>query len=389
MSGESPAAGSVRPVLTAVAVGTATVLPGFLTGAMSLQISRELGLGLDTLGLVTGSFFLAAAAGSTPGGALAQRVGAAPAMRAAAAGGALSLLGVAVAARDLPALIACLALGGLANAVAQPAINLFLAERAPGGRRGVVFAVKQSAIPLAVLLSGLALPLIALPLGWRWTYGCAAGLVALLALGLRARRSAGVPEAPPAPDGPARRPALRLLAGAAMLASAGPAALGAFLVTTAVGVGFSEGDAGLLLVAGSLCTVAVRLAAGWLADRRADHGLTPMLMMLVGGAGGFALIAVDAPAAVLAGAILAFALGWGWPGIFNLSVVSRHLDSPASASGVTQTGVYAGAAGGPVCFGLLAGATSLPLAWAVSGVVALLGAGLVWLADRRYREALA
>ena len=131
----------------------------------------------------------------------------------------------------------------------------------------------------------------------------------------------------------------------------------------------------------------MRLTAGWLADRRGDHGLTPMLFMLVGGAVGFALLAVEAPATVLAGAILAFALGWGWPGIFNLSIVSRHLDSPATASGVTQTGIYAGAAAGPLCFGLLAGAASLSLAWAVTAVVALLGAGLVWHAEQRYRLA--
>lgn len=379
----------LRPVLAAVAVGTVTILPGFLTGAMSLQVSRELGLDLGTLGLATGSFFLAAAAGSTPGGVLAQRIGAPKAMRAATAGAALSLLGVAIAAHDLPTLIACLMVGGLANAIAQPAINLFIAERVPGSRRGVVFGIKQSSIPLAILLSGLALPVIALPLGWRWTFAGAAGGAILLSVVLRAVRRAGETGAPTPPKDAARQPALRYLAGAAVLASAGPNALGAFLVTTAVGVGVSEGGAGLLLVAGSLSSVAVRLTAGWVADRRGDHDLMPMLFMLIGGAFGFALLAVDAAAAVLAGAILAFALGWGWPGIFNLSIVSRHLDSPAAASGVTQTGIYAGAAGGPLCFGLLAGATSLSLAWAVTAVVALLGAGLVRYAEQRYRLAAA
>lgn len=235
-------------MLAAVAVGTVTILPGFLTGAMSLQVSRELGLDLGTLGLTAGSFFLAAAAGSTPGGVLAQRIGAPMAMRAATAGAALSLLGVAGAARDLPTLIACLMMGGLARAIAQPAINRFIAERVPGSRRGVVFGVKQSSIPLAILLSGLALPVIALPLGWRWTFAGAAGGAILLSVVLRAVLRAGETGGPTPPKDAARQPALRYLAGATVLASAGPNALGAFLVTTAVSVGVSEGGAGPLLL---------------------------------------------------------------------------------------------------------------------------------------------
>ena len=34
-------------------------------------------------------------------------------------------------------------------------------------RQGLAFGIKQSAIPAAVLISGLALPVLAIPLGWR------------------------------------------------------------------------------------------------------------------------------------------------------------------------------------------------------------------------------
>lgn len=115
----------------AIAVGTATILPGFLTGGLSVQIRRDLGFDVSAIGLATGTFFLAAALGSTPGGALAERIGATAAMRAAALASAASLAGVALLARSLAGLLAALFVGGLGNALAQPAINLYIAERRP------------------------------------------------------------------------------------------------------------------------------------------------------------------------------------------------------------------------------------------------------------------
>ena len=56
-------------------------------------------------------------------------------------------------------MFALLAVAGLANAVNQPAINLFMADQVPLDRQGLAFGIKQSAIPGAILVSGLALPL--------------------------------------------------------------------------------------------------------------------------------------------------------------------------------------------------------------------------------------
>lgn len=233
-----------------------------------------------------------------------------------------------------------------------------------------------------MLISGLSVPVLALTLGWRWAFGL--GALAALAVALSVAGTAASsrrrPEGRPRASGP-----LRQLAVSAVLASAGPNALGAYLATTAVAAGIGEGMAGLVLAAGSAVSIGVRVVAGWLADRTASHRLTPMAAMLAGGALGFGLLAISAPAAVLLGAVLAFGMGWGWPGLFNLSIVSRHLDAPAAASGVTQTGIYAGAAAGPVAFGLLAAATSLTAAWAAVAAVALTAAALVALAERRYR----
>jgi hypothetical protein len=100
-------------------------------------------------------------------------------------------------------------------------------------------------------------------------------------------------------------------------------------------------------------------------------------------------MASDAVAPFVLGALVAFTLGWGWPGLFNLAVVDSHRETPGSASGVSQTGIYAGAAGGPAAFGALAAGAGYGTAWAAVAVTTLLSAGVLWLAGRVSTEAAA
>jgi len=71
--------------------------------------------------------------------------------------------------------------------------------------------------------------------------------------------------------------------------------------------------------------------------------------------------------AFVLGTFVAFALGWGWPGLFNLAVVDLNRHAPGAATGVTQTGIYVGAAAGPAAYGLLSHEIGYSGAWAVSG----------------------
>ena len=50
----------------------------------------------------------------------------------------------------------------------------------PSPYRSLAFGLKQSSVPLATFLSGLAIPFVALTLGWRWAFVLAAALAALL-----------------------------------------------------------------------------------------------------------------------------------------------------------------------------------------------------------------
>jgi predicted MFS family arabinose efflux permease len=357
------------------------VLPGFLIGSLALQIRADLDVSVGAVASGVTVFFATGALGAGPGGRLAERLGALRTMRACAVITAVCLVSAALLAGTLAVLLAVLAVAGLANAANQPAINLFMADQVPLERQGVAFGIKQSAIPAAVLVSGLALPLLALPFGWRATFAiCAGGALAVaVAVGRSARSFAAAPERA-RPGRPSRK--LVITAIGAAMASAGPNALGAYMVASAVDVGIAEGVAGVLAAAGSATSLATRIGLGHRADRRRDYGFSTMVALLVTGAGGFALLAVGEPAPFVAGAFVAFALGWGWPGLFNLAVVDLYREAPGAASGVSQTGIYVGAAAGPAAYGLLSTEIGYPAAWGVAGGLSLVAAVAVAYAAR-------
>jgi MFS family permease len=302
-------------------------------------------------------------------------------MRGCVVGSAVVLLACATLAQSLAVLLVLLGLAGLVNSVCQPAINLFMADQVPLNRQGLAFGIKQSAIPTAVLVSGLALPLLALPLGWRATFAiCAGGVLVVAAVLGRASSGLVTPRERARPPRPSRK--LVITAVGAALASSGPSALGAYLVASAVDVGIAEGAAGALSAAGSASSLVVRIAAGHRADRRRDYGFSTMVALLVAGAFGFALLAIGEPAPFVAGVFVAFALGWGWPGLFNLAVVDLHREAPAAATGISQSGIYVGAAGGPAVYGLLSSEIGYPAAWGVAGCLCLVAAFAVAYAAR-------
>lgn len=402
--GRPPSGGTLLAVarhsttlLAAAGVATAGVLPVFLTGALAVQVREELNFDEAGQGLTVAAFFGTAALSSAAAGRLAERLGPAAAMRVSSGLAALSLLAVAVAARSLPLLLACLVIGGLGNAMAQPATNLFLARRVPPSQLGLAFGVKQSAIPLATLLGGLAVPAIALTVGWRWAYVLGAvGAAALLVVD-----PGGSTTAPPTERGARRgehdtalRP-LVLLAVGVGLGAAAAGTLGSFLVSGAVAEGMSEGTAGLLASACSAAGVAMRLWVGALADRRGGRHLPVVAGMMASGALGFGLLALGSTGGLVSGALLSYILGWSWPGLFNLAIVRSNPGAPGAATGITQTGTYIGAVMGPLLFGAVVEGSGYPAAWLVSGVAAMIGAiGIVLgrralVADRIRREALA
>jgi MFS family permease len=132
---------AARVLVTTAAVSTACVLPAFLVGAMAVQLRADLGVSASGTGVAVGAFFAAASLASAPLGRLTERRGATRSLRAAAVIAAACQLGPAGLARSLPVLLAFLAVGGSANALAQPAANLLLARDLPVHRHPTVSAM--------------------------------------------------------------------------------------------------------------------------------------------------------------------------------------------------------------------------------------------------------
>jgi MFS family permease len=367
-------------VVGAVSTTTVSVLPVFLTGGLAVQISGELGFDPAGLGLIVALYFGVSAFGSLPCGWLVERYGSGPTSRTAVVGAAALMAAVAAFARSYPALVAILLSSSWFNVLGQLSSNLTLARYVPADRLGLSFGIKQSAIPIATLLSGVAVPAVALTVGWRWAF--VIGAVLALAALLVAPRDAPGQERTVATPGERATTALAVIGIAAGLAAASASALGIFLVASAVDRGIDAGTAGLTLTLGSVVGLALRLAHGWAADRRSGGHIAVVAASLVLGAGGLALLAVPGTPALVIGTVLGFGLGWAWPGLLQFAVVRLNPSAPAAATSIVQVGVYGGGFIGPVGFGFLAARFSFPTAWLV-GAVTMLVAAVLMVAGRQ------
>lgn len=373
---------------TAAAI-VASILPVFLLGSLSVQIRDELGHGEATTGLVLASFFAASAVVSSRVGRWVDRVGPRHALRAALCGTVLVQAGIAVAARAPWSLALFAAMGGLCNATAQLGANVFIARCLPVERQGIGFAVKQSAMPGASLLAGVALPMIAIPFGWRWVFLAASVLTAAVVLVLPwVPEGRGVQTGPgegadgrsasaaPTPKG------LVSMAVATAFATAAAITLGGFFVESAIDARVHAATAGLLFSAGSVISIVVRMAVGAFADRRSGDMLGVVAAMLALGALTSVWFTWRDPSIHLIGVPLAFGAGWAWPGLFNLAVVRAAPDAPGRATGITQTGTYVGGTAGPLVFGTIAETTSFAAAWWLAAVFGLTASVLVLVGRR-------
>ncbi|MEU4419498.1 MFS transporter [Actinoplanes sp. NPDC024001] len=364
--------------LGALTTTIAVSIPVFLVAGLAVQIGDQLGFSAAGLGLVVSAYFGASALASVPAGALVERYGATRVARLGAALAALVLIGIAVATSSLWTLIAILALGGAANAMGQLSSNASLSRYVPVGRQGLTFGIKQAAIPIATLLAGAAVPVVALTVGWRWAFVLAAllavAVIPLVPTDFAHRRQSREP-------GRATG-ALVVLGIAGMLAAASANALGSFLVSSAADNGISPGPAGLALtLGGAVCAVA-RLIGGWQADLRPGAQVGVIAGLLIFGAAGLALLAMPGEVALLAGVVLGFGFGWSWPGLMNFAVVRLHPQAPAAATSITQAGIYAGGCVGPLGLGTIAHVAGYPAMWLTGAVAMLTAAALMTLGSR-------
>lgn len=368
---------TARVLAAAALCAVLGVLPIFLTGALAVFIRQDLRFSSAQLGLALSSFYVSSTLSAVPAGWISQRFGGRRSMIAAAGIGCVSLIGIGMVSRRFWHLVAFLAVGGIGNAMAQPAASISLARLVRPARRGLAFGLKQASAPAATLVAGAAVPAVGLTLGWRWAYAIGVVITAVFLAILPRRSDLKARVLPAEPQGPAGSSAFVLLAGAVTLSVASASALAAFFVTSAVEQGWSPAVAGTWLAIASAAAVVARIAFGWLADTRTETlGLVATLMG-VGACGMWLLGDVSSFGSLAAGALVAFSAGWGWPGVFQLAVVQQRANAPGQAMGVVMTGMFLGGVLGPAVFGLLVDRSSLRLAWSIAAAAMLAGAGLL------------
>lgn len=378
--------GGARPALVVNAIVMATVstvLPGFLIGALSVQVSAELDVSEAVYGWGLSSFFGVATLGSILLGRLSQRIGALRQMTLALGLSIAVQLALAATADSFGAVIGFLVVAGLCNAANQTSINLALAQ-AELPRLGLAVSIKQSGLPTATLLAGFAVPSLAVTVGWRWAYVASAffALVALAvvrhAVGSAAPASAAGPSTP---QSSSRDLFLGAAVGTFLAFSAG--SLNAWGVGSGVDAGLGEGMAGLLLSIGAATGIMVRIISGWVSDtmRAAPFRVGGISALL--GSLGMGMLALRSPGTHVAAMLVAFGAGWIWPVFTNFGIVRANPQAAGAATGVTQMGVYVGVFVGPVLTGWLieySGYMSMWLVVAASSVVG--GIISIRIADR-------
>lgn len=383
MRAEATEGDSLTPVFIGVAVTAIGTLPLFLTGALAVQMRVDLQFGVVGLGIAAATIRLSGVLASRPFGALADRIGPSAAMRIAVLMSMTTSLLVTFWARNLTTLCIALAASGAANPLGQSGANILIARAVAANRRGLAFGLKQSALPLGTLIAGLAVPLFALTLGWRYAFGAIALLSAALALAIpsvehfkRARQSDSDAMMTP-------RSQLLVLAGGMLLAMMAGSSLTTFAVDGAVTAGLSPRAAGSLLVAGSIGSILVRVAVGIRADRRdEDHFRTVVALILVGSIG-YGMLSAGTTHLIIVGVMFGFAFGWGFNGLFWHAIIAMEPKAPGQVTGLVLPGGMMGAVIGPPVFGWIVEAAGYPLAWLVAGGWALMGAAVILAVSRR------
>ncbi|GAA3763953.1 MFS transporter [Salinactinospora qingdaonensis] len=340
-------------------------LPLFLISAYSVRLQQELGFGPALYGTAISLYFAVSAVVSPFIGRFVERVGARAAMRGAAACSLSALLLLGAVADSWPALAVCLALGALANGLSQMSANVALARGIVSHRQGVAFGLKQSAVPIAGLAAGAWLPAISGLAGWR-TAVLLLAVVPAVAIWLVPRLGAPTPRTAAGKGRRAVDRRLFSLALTAALAGAIGNSLAVFIVDAAVAAGLTEHAGAVVLAVGSAASITTRVAVGWFVDRRGSDATTELITLMVGGAVGLLLLVFSTGQPVLftGAAVLAFAAGWGWPGLLHYHAVRSSGRSPGVATGIVASGTFLGTVVGPASIGFLVAHGSYALAWA-------------------------
>ncbi|MGH3651215.1 MAG: MFS transporter [Acidimicrobiia bacterium] len=390
-SGRAP--GRAGPVSGMIVVSSALVLgalPLFMVGGLAVQIKDEFGFSEAALGAAVTIGFVLGAISAPFGGRLADLVGPRTTLYLGSSMSVIALAGLGLLTSGWGVMVVFLCLAGLALAITDPGLAILVSRAMPAGRQGLAFGIKEASIPAAALAAGLAVPAVALTVGWRWAFAIGlapwAVIVFLLPRIDTDRRAPAIEDTDTAraPATPPHRRALALAAAAAALGTAAASGVGIFLTNSAVAMGLSPGNAGLLLATGSVAGMVARVGTGVMADRSGGPQFKLIAIMLAVGSITMALGGSGNTALLILGTIGAFTGGWAWTGIFFLSLVKTSPHRPGAVAGIGTAGLGVGNAAGPLLFGVVAQTFSFGAAWLAAAIISGVAALVMATARRRF-----
>jgi MFS family permease len=338
------------------------------------------GAGQNVAGLTTGALMFATVVGELVTPRLTARYG----YRITLAAG-LILLGAPalalIGSGSLPMILAVCVVRGLGFAVTVVAGGAITASLIPAQRRG-------EGLALAGVVSGVP-ALAVLPLGvWLtghvgytpvFAAGAVTALAALVAVPGMPGRPAAAAQRPGAGPAAAERP-MGILAGLRTAVLLRPAivfaatTIAAGVIVTFLPLAVSGGSSGLAAVA-LFAQPAASTVTRWLAGRHGDrHGPARLLIpgLIAAAAGMLVLALTSVPVAVIGGSLI-FGAGFGVAQNASLSLMYERV--PASGydavTALWNLSYDAGMGLGAVGFGVLAGGTGYPIAFAITAVAML------------------
>ena len=359
------------PLGGTVVAQTAAAMLLFAIPVLGPVLTGLLGIAPERIGLLTAASSFGTVWFMTVSRLFLDRFGPIRSLQIGLVVAALALLSLAVSPWPLVLLPAILV--GAGYAPNAPASSVILARVSTRRQTSFVFSIKQAAVPLGGVASGLLIPLLLAKGGLGPALAAltaTALLVALFVQPLRARFDAADPRAPfglRALASPANlvamaravgsNPELRLLTLTGIAFSVMQSAIFGFLVTHLVGVGLAYATAGLCFSVMATAGVLGRLVIGWLASASGK----PRLALTALGVAGFliALVAASFSAAwpvwalMLASGVAGVAAG-SWNGIY-LGEIARAAPERevGQATAASTFFVFIGYAFAPAIFGAL------------------------------------
>ena len=381
-----------RALSVTLAVQTSTSFAQSVPAILAPVIALQLDVGAHQIGNFTGMLYVVAMLSGLMLSPTIEDRGALRVSQWAALGCAAGLL--AVATGHLVIVIFGAWLLGFGYGLANPTAASILGRHAPQRRRGLLFSIKQTGVPLGVAIGGILVPQLLDWWSWRGALFCAAAICATCALAIQPWRSlfdhnlSKQRTEPVNALAPLRHvmadATLRQLSLVSLSFAATQVCFLVFVVTYLTSQrSLSLAVAASLLASAQLVSICARPFWGWLGDR--FGGQSKLLGGLgVGMAAACVLLAYgarDAGALSLVCVALCGLTAVAWNGVFFAELARRSpVQQLASNTGGVQFMTFTGAMLGPVVFGAsVAAGLDYSMSYALLAILPLVaGVTLLW-----------